>query len=89
MKNKINTFKAVILYFIFGIGWIFLSNYILFSLYNETSDDFFNWEIVKGIAFILVTTVVLYFVLKNFSDKLEQSNYELEKTDNCTYLYIS
>jgi len=81
-ENGINITKAAVLYFIFGILWIFLSDFILYNFFDESSTDFFLWEISKGVVFLIVTSLVIYFILKNFSAKLNKSNTELKRANN-------
>src|SRR5690606_4255817 len=68
-------------YFLFGILWIFISDLLLFSS-EESSSGVFQWELVKGFIFIFVTSLIIYFLLRNYSVKLNKFKYELKKTSN-------
>jgi len=81
-ENSISISKAAVIYFILGIVWIFFSDFILYSIFEKAANDFVLWEISKGIAFIFVTTLIFYFILKSFSNKLKLSNAELKKANN-------
>ncbi len=85
MKSKeygISIIKFIAVYFSLGILWIFISDLILFNLLEQSSSEFFKWEIIKGLLFIIVTSAVIFFILKNYSARLKESNNELRKANN-------
>ncbi len=85
MKQKeknINITRFIAIYFVFGILWILFSDLLLFSSTTQTSSNLFQWGMVKGLLFILLTSVVIFIVLKKFSTKLKQSNIEIQRTNN-------
>ncbi|MDO8550974.1 MAG: PAS domain S-box protein, partial [Ignavibacteria bacterium] len=85
MKNKengISIIKFISIYFSLGILWIIFSDLILFNLPEQSSSDFFQWGVVKGIIFLLVTSAAIFFILKNYSARLKESNTELRRANN-------
>ena len=85
MKNKengISIIKFISVYFSFGILWIIFSDLILFNLPEQSSSDFFQWGVVKGLIFLLVTSAVIFIILKNYSTKLKESNIELKRANS-------
>jgi PAS domain S-box-containing protein len=85
MKSKekgISIIKFIAIYFSLGILWIFFSDLILFSSVEQSSSEFFQWGMIKGLIFIFVTSAVIFFILKNYSRRLKESNNELRRANN-------
>ncbi len=81
-ENKISPSRFVIIYSAIGLLWIILSALFLFNLLNINSDEIFIGEISKGLVFILITSLVLFFILKNYSKKLNEKNIELIRANS-------
>src|SRR4030067_1310282 len=81
-KNGISIIKFIAIYFSLGTLWIFFSDLLLFSWVEQTSSEFFQWGIIKGFIFILVTSAVIFLILKNYSTRLKKSNIELIRANN-------
>lgn len=67
-------FFISLIYFIAGVLWIVLSDYIVLFVIKNT-DRVVMIEMYKGVFFILVTTVMLYFLTYRFFKNM-QSQYE-------------
>ncbi len=71
-----NYYQKVLLipfvYFIFSIIWIFLSDYSL-SAAGLTEQEIILYQVFKGSAFVLVTTVVMYILVRNSFFRLIRS----------------
>jgi diguanylate cyclase (GGDEF)-like protein len=76
-KNLLNPVKNIVLpYFIFGIVWILFSDTIVIYLL----EDYISYQTiqsVKGILFILITGLFLYYLLKSNLKELEEKEDEL------------
>jgi len=79
-KKKYTTFKISAVYFITALAWIIFSSEAL-RLNVSIIDDFKNAEIYKGLFFVLITTVILFFIIRYFinEDKKLQSKIEFER----------
>ena len=60
-------FSVVLGYLIFGITWIFLSDELLLAFSDNY--DINKLSVIKGIAFIIVTTLLLFFALNGIPDR--------------------
>jgi PAS domain S-box-containing protein len=78
-ENEIRTLKYVIIYFSFGIIWIVCSDLILFNLFDQSSDIFFFGELIKGVIFLLVTSLVLFIMLNNLEAIFRKKTFELNR----------
>ena len=68
-------FRIVFIYLVFGSLWIFFSDSILATLVSSPK-QFADLSIFKGWAFILLTTVLLYVLVRNSFRK----QYQIEET---------
>lgn len=95
MKINLQTLKKVkfeykigAIYFVIGFLWIYLSDKFFGSIItNKDTLTFFS--IIKGIIYIAVTTLLLYYMTKNHMKKLkkaelltQQKSEELEQQNN-------
>ena len=78
MFNKISPFFIAFLYFLITLCWIVFSEIILL---NSGFDDAMKnkLEVVKGIFFIFISTIILYFLLKKWENQIKRKNEILEK----------
>ncbi len=81
-ENKISPFRFVIIYSAIALLWIILSDLFLFDLLNKTSNEIFIGEIIKGFLFILITSLILFYILKNYSKRLNEKNIELSRANS-------
>jgi len=81
-KNYSPAFKIALIYFLIGSIWIFLSDQLVAFLY-PTEDYVFRINISKGLVFVLITTLVLYFTSNKYIQviKTEKHNKELKETE--------
>jgi PAS domain S-box-containing protein len=68
--------KICLIYFVFGILWIIFSDQLFLSLAMP------QWDLIlissiKGILFIVVTTVLLFLLIRHFTHRLQEKNKEL------------
>jgi PAS domain S-box-containing protein len=73
--QKLGTNRLVIIYFLLGSLWIIGSDTISFY-YSGTYPVF---QSMKGILFVLITTITLYFLIRNWGKQLQQSQQEYMK----------
>ncbi|MBN9296418.1 MAG: PAS domain S-box protein [Filimonas sp.] len=63
-------FRSAVLYFILGCAWIFVSDWLLSAVDKETINKF---QSIKGILFVFVTAVLLYFIILSSYKRLKKS----------------
>lgn len=63
-------FRSAILYFMLGCAWIFLSDWLLSGVDRETINKF---QSIKGILFVLITAILLYFIILSSYKRLRKS----------------
>ncbi len=68
--------KICIVYFVFGILWIIFSDQLFLSL-TMPHGDLILISSIKGILFIVVTTVLLFLLIRHFTRRLQEKNKEL------------
>ena len=64
--------KICLFYLVFGILWIIFSDNILLSL-AKRQEDFILISSVKGVLFIMVTTFLLFLLIRHFTRELLES----------------
>ncbi|RAK08974.1 diguanylate cyclase (GGDEF)-like protein [Halanaerobium saccharolyticum] len=89
MKRKSRPIKNIVLsYFIFGILWILFSDTLAGYMINDLN-YYQSFQSIKGIIFIAVTGIFLYFLLKTNLKEItekEQELYQQAYFDNLTSL---
>ncbi len=85
--------KITLIYFTLGVIWILTSD--IFLDFYLTGDkiilsQFVQWNIIKGLLYVSVTSVLLYFLLKASFDKISKAEkqYKLLFFENPSPLYI-
>ena len=68
--------KICLVYLVFGILWILFSDNLLLPLASR-KEDMILVSSVKGILFIVVTTVLLFFLIRYYSRQLRDANTQL------------
>lgn len=78
MGEKSRPIKNIVLfYFIFGILWILFSDTLAGYLINDL-DFYQSFQFIKGILFIFITGIFLYYLLKtNLKEITEKEEFEL------------
>ena len=74
-QNRLSSFKIVLLYAIIGTTYILTSDYFLKQLSSD-SELLSKHQTGKGLAFIFITSVLLYFLIKR--NNMLMSSYFLE-----------
>lgn len=95
-KNKqipLTALKITLIYFTIGVIWILTSD--IFLEYYLSGDkivlsQFVQWNIIKGILYVSVTSVLLYFLLKASFDKISKTEKQYKQLffENPSPLYI-
>ena len=68
--------KICLVYLVFGILWILFSDNLFLQLASR-KEDMILVSSVKGILFIVVTTVLLFFLIRYYSRQLRDANTQL------------
>ncbi len=69
--------KICLIYLLIGILWIIFSDRI-FLAFATRQEDLVLISSVKGIGYIIVTTVLLFLLLRHFSRRLQETHEQLE-----------
>ncbi len=87
-NNLKSSLKIALIYLACGLLWIFLSDRILFQLFNYTSEDLTLIQTAKGFFYIAVTAILLHYIVERFYNelgnklrKLTQTNTALEESE--------
>lgn len=85
LKNTTSAFKISIIYLIFSLFWIYFSDNAI-NFITKNSDKITFLQTLKGLFFVTLSSLLLYFLSKQFfislqkeKDKLANTNYILEK----------
>ncbi|MEO8514746.1 MAG: PAS domain S-box protein [Ignavibacteria bacterium] len=73
-------FRISMYYFVIGFLWITVSNIIVKIQYNNNPAEFFL-ETGKGIIFVVITSLLLYFLLKKYFTSLDITNREVSLSE--------
>ncbi len=80
-QSKIEAARVAILYLVIGALWIILSDRMTYLLSHQNFDMYNFIQRYKGWFFVLVTSVILYFLIYLRTYKLFLSKNELEQTE--------
>lgn len=70
----------VFVYALFGATWIFFSDTVLNQLVHD-ADSIITISILKGLLFIIATSVLLFFLIARFKKKIDLSTNALKKSE--------
>lgn len=68
--------RICLIYFVFGILWIIFSDQLFLS-FAMPQEDLILISSIKGILFIVVTTALLFLLIRHFTRRLQEKNMEL------------
>lgn len=68
--------KNALLYVAFGVAWIFLSDKVLSRLQLPHS-----WEVLKGLAFVMATGLVVYLISRRFVNQVLKESEAARRAD--------
>lgn len=78
-------YKIPVIYFLIGISWIYFSD-TFFGAIAKTEENLIIFNVVKGFVYVIITSLLLYFLLKGYVEKkktadniIRQRNIELEE----------
>jgi len=77
IKSNIAALKTIIIYMIFGGAWIFFSDSLLHNLVKDR-DIFYHISTIKGWFFILITSIILYLLIRKYTDRIQSSMFEID-----------
>jgi signal transduction histidine kinase len=82
MNKKINfDIRITLIYLFFGIGWILLTD-ILLQLFIEDVHYQTAFQSVKGVLFVAVSAVVIYFIARYYKRQQQEINSRLLDAKN-------
>jgi PAS domain S-box-containing protein len=82
LKNTTSAFKISIIYLIFSLLWIYFSDYAINLIFNDF-DKIKFLQTIKGLFFVSLSSLLLYFLSKQFFNNLQK---EKEKLANTNYI---
>ena len=65
-------------YLVLGISWISLSDRLVDFLFSDDLQSLSQFQFYKGTTYVIVTTFLLYFLIKRLYDRVHQRNQDLE-----------
>lgn len=77
---------TVIIYSVFGVLWITLSDYFLLQV-APNIDDFQSYSIVKGLIFVLLSALIIFFTMLSQQSKYETVESELKESQEKTQIF--
>jgi len=93
LRQKKMPLKASILFVIIGMVWIMFADKVL-NIFTNSRYLLVSIQTVKGIIFVFVSALIIYFLIDSFSNRCEtcsiksENNYQ-EIKDNCGELAIA
>ena len=87
MNKHQETAKIVIIYILFGFSWIYFSDKAL-GLFVHDAEIITKVSIFKGLLFITITSVLMFFLIARLSDKIRQSTKALRESEERLRLLV-
>jgi two-component system sensor histidine kinase UhpB len=78
MKKLSSPIKLALIFLIFGITWILTTDSLL-SVATDNASDVEKMQIYKGILFMILSALLIYFVSKKLYSSIESARSEQEK----------
>ena len=75
---RLNPLRIVLIYFIIGAFWILFSDQIVFISHSSPSMKALL-SLVKGMSYVVVTSILLYHLINKATISLQETNVELQK----------
>ena len=80
--------KVTILYFVIGLLWIYLSDTIFNSIIGDR-EVFLGIQIVKGFLYVLITSLLLFFLINNHLKMLQIAKEKAEESDRLKSAFLA
>lgn len=80
-SSKNPALRVAAIYFLVGSLWIIISDQAVNYIYN-LENDALNLNILKGLGFVFVTSLVLYVLLKRYLKKVESEKINREAVEH-------
>lgn len=87
LQTRLTPIRIVLIYFLVGSAWIILSALWLLQQ-NEGAEPVIAIEALKGMSFILVTTVLLWFLCRSWSKQVRSALTKFERSQSQYELYV-
>lgn len=74
-----STTKITLIYLVLGILWIVISDHLLYYFFKDSElYEQSLFQLLKGIFYVSITAVLLFFLVRNYQKKLEDKIEKLE-----------
>ncbi|MBN3582482.1 PAS domain-containing protein [Algoriphagus aestuarii] len=70
--------SIALIYLVLGIAWIFFSDKAAEYLFSDNIREMSKFQLTKGISYVLVTSFLLYILIKSLYDQVNSRKQELE-----------
>lgn len=73
-----NPSSITLVYMTLGLGWIFLSDRLIDTLFSDDILQLTRFQLYKGSFYVILTGVILFLMIRRLYDAVNQRNQELE-----------
>jgi two-component system, cell cycle sensor histidine kinase and response regulator CckA len=87
MNKHFEILKIVFIYAVIGGAWIYFSDTMLAHL-GQQPESIIKIAIIKGFAFVTVTSMLLYLLIARLSGKIDRSNQALGESEQRLHLLV-
>lgn len=70
--------KYALVYLLIGSIWILLSDFLVFNGTQDENFSLLNWELFKGLLFVILTSFLVYFLLLKSTQRISADKRKLE-----------
>lgn len=81
-----STLKYTLTYFALGVSWILITDYFVHSGLDSQKE--FALQNIKGLLFVGLTTILVYFLLNRTVRKIEREKREIQHRENIVYKVV-
>jgi two-component system sensor histidine kinase UhpB len=71
--------KLALTFLLFGVTWIMVTDFISLDLSNGNSSLFTNIQHLKGIFFIVISAILIFFLSKRLHEHIDKANKKMEE----------
>ncbi len=78
ISNIAKPWSIALIYLVLGIAWIFFSDKVAEYLFSNDIRDMSKFQLAKGIFYVIITSFLLYYLIKSLYDQVNKRKQELE-----------
>ena len=85
---RLNAFRIAFIYLVLSVFWIMYSDQFL-AYYFESQQLMAQYQTIKGLAFVGITTLIIFMLIKASQSRLEDAHNDIKETEKRYRLLVN